>query len=742
MLTLYHDGHSYPLQVDDYYIRELVSGLNEIIFELSIRDPAYMMIQEEEQITDRGGQRYLVKQIDAGATSAKVVCQLDLDAWKQTMHVGYNSGSLNCRQTIEAVAPTGWTVVDRAYYSQLRTIKGDYTPLEICQACCKTFKVYVLWDNKEHTATIYPQTIGEPVGSFATRELNLKEINYKGKSTDFATRIYPYGKDGLTIQGATIDGATYPYAYIDDHSYSDKVISVYWKDERYTVAQNLYDDAKDRLAQMAKPVRAYDCSIVDLKATNPDKYANLDFGLLTVAMLIDDTKGTAVNYQVIERRTFPYYPEKNEVIFDSAPQKITTTVTSIADALENPNSDFQQIMDAEIELATGWLTSADSYIRIVRNADGSWKELLFLDGSQPIEQATHVMRLNSAGLGFSKNGINGPYTNAFVFDNTKGGHLIADVITAGTMSANRVRAGTLESVDHDMIIDLDNGKITLSKAQALIITAGNFKLLSDGSVSITGSFTSQSGSVKTTLDTGIMSVYRNNSLMGKLGMVTFNNLPAIALECDNANGLALAIGGTAYYVLNRSGMDYTGFGFRHYFNGDLYTESRYKMGNGYGWGTDDPDGHEVDIGCDVKIGATGSYGFLTVLLGCWVGGEVSCDSLEQRSDRNLKQEIEDLSREEAKRVVMNLRPVTYRWRKPTGHKEPDTRLHHGFIAQEMQEIVSNDWGIVTDREGGLTLNYTELLADAVSVIQQQQKQINELETRLARLEALFEGDLK
>ena len=126
MLTLYHNGSSYPLQVDDYYIRELVSGLNEIIFELSIRDPVYMMIQEEEQITDRGGQRYLVKQIDAGATSAKIICQLDLDAWKQTMYVGYNSGSLTCRQTIEAVAPTGWTVVDRAYYSQLRTIKGAF----------------------------------------------------------------------------------------------------------------------------------------------------------------------------------------------------------------------------------------------------------------------------------------------------------------------------------------------------------------------------------------------------------------------------------------------------------------------------------------------------------------------------------------------------------------------------------------------------------------------------------------
>lgn len=490
MLTLYHNGSSYPLQVDDYYVRQLVSGLDEVIFDISVHDPIYAMLQEEEQITDRGGQTYLVKQIDAGAARAKVICQLDLDAWKGAMYVGYNSGSKTCLQTIEAVAPSGWTVYDRALYSQRRTIEGDYTALEICEACRDVFKVYIRWDNKLRTVTIFPQSIGEPVGSFATRELNLKEINYKGKSLGFATRLYAYGKDGLTITSKT-GGAP----YVDDHTYSDKIISAYWKDERYTVVQNLYDDAKARLAQMAKPVRTYECAIVDLQATNPEKYGALRFDLLTVAMLVDDTKGTSVNYQVVERHEFPYYPERNEVIFDSAPQKITNSVTKIADAIENPNSDFQQIMDAEIDLATGWLTNAESYCRIIRNPDGSWKELVFLDGTQDLATATRVMRLNSAGLGFSKTGINGRYTNAFVFDDETGGHLIADVITAGTMSAARVRTGVLQSVGNNpaVVFDLDNGTLTLNN-KALRITAGNFTLDANGNVTMSGKLTAQAES--------------------------------------------------------------------------------------------------------------------------------------------------------------------------------------------------------------------------------------------------------
>ena len=95
MLTLYHNGEELPLDITEYYIRELASGLDEIVFDMSIWDSKYRLLQEEDNIVDRGGQRYLVKQIDAGATTAKLVCQLDLDEWKATLSVGYNSGTKN-----------------------------------------------------------------------------------------------------------------------------------------------------------------------------------------------------------------------------------------------------------------------------------------------------------------------------------------------------------------------------------------------------------------------------------------------------------------------------------------------------------------------------------------------------------------------------------------------------------------------------------------------------------------------
>jgi phage minor structural protein len=336
MLTLFHNNQQIILDNTEYYVRELASGLDEVIFDISIWDPNYALMNEEDNIVDRGGQRYLIKQIDAGAVTAKIVAQLDLDEWRASMLVGYNSGTKTVAQQIDAVKPTGWTVADRSGISIGRTISGDLTPLQVCEECRNTYKVYVRWDNNNKVVMIYSQNMGSPVGSFATRELNLKEINYKGKSQNFATRLYAYGKDGLSF--ADINGGK---PYVDNNTYSNRVICAYWQDDRYTDKSSLLNDAQEHLAKIAVPERSYDCSIVDLQATNPELYNNLDFSLFTVATLIDDVKETAIDYQVVERHVWPYHPDHNDVIFNSAPVKIQNNVIQIEEEINNPQSTFQ-----------------------------------------------------------------------------------------------------------------------------------------------------------------------------------------------------------------------------------------------------------------------------------------------------------------------------------------------------------------------------------------------------------------
>ena len=423
-----------------------------MVFNISIWDELYPKIVEEATIRDRDKQWYLIKQIDAGSETAKVVAQLDLDAWKGAMLVGYSNNSSTLQDTINGITPTGWTLIDSSGISIRRTIEGDYTPLEIVEQCRDTYGVYFRFDNVAQTVTVVVPDEAQPLGAFATRDLNLKEINYKGKSTTFATRLYAYGADGLSF--ASINGGL---PYVDDHTYSEKVICAVWRDDRYTIAENLLEDAKKNLSAMAKPSRSYDCDVVDLAATNPELYSIQNFSIFRVATLIDDAKDFAINYQIVERWNYPYYPEKNKVIFSSSPAKIQNQLQQITHQVESSNSPFRQQQQAAINNATQWLTNGEGYVVVRKRADGSTQDILFMD-TPDIATAADVLRIGQSGIGFSHSGVNGPYTSAWTID----GSFVADFITAGTLNANLIRAGILQDMKGWNFWDLETGEFRLA----------------------------------------------------------------------------------------------------------------------------------------------------------------------------------------------------------------------------------------------------------------------------------------
>lgn len=88
------------------------------------------------------------------------------------------------------------------------------------------------------------------------------------------------------------------------------------------------------------------------------------------------------------------------------------------------NSEAQDI----INNATAWLTSADGYVVAIKDTNGEWKELLFMDHNDP-EQAINVLRINNNGIGFSQSGVGGPYVSAWTID----GNFNADFITTGIL---------------------------------------------------------------------------------------------------------------------------------------------------------------------------------------------------------------------------------------------------------------------------------------------------------------------
>lgn len=124
------------------------------------------------------------------------------------------------------------------------------------------------------------------------------------------------------------------------------------------------------------------------------------------------------------------------------------------------------IMEEALAHATDLLTGAyGGHVVISTNADGQPNEILIMD-TEDQTTAQQVLRINMNGIGFSHNGVDGPFDTAWTLD----GNFVADYITTGTLNAARVNAGLLRDKAGKNWWNLDTGEITIS-AEAYIDTS-------------------------------------------------------------------------------------------------------------------------------------------------------------------------------------------------------------------------------------------------------------------------------
>jgi hypothetical protein len=98
------------------------------------------------------------------------------------------------------------------------------------------------------------------------------------------------------------------------------------------------------------------------------------------------------------------------------------------------------------------------------------------------------------------------------------------------------------------------------------------------------------------------------------------------------------------------------------------------------------------------------------------------------SDARLKDNIETITDGTDKLMAMN--PVTHTWK-----ADPEAPAVHGFIAQEMQEIVPEAVSGDPDGEEMMSMDYGRITPVLVAALQDAMKEITALKERVAELEA-------
>ena len=142
--------------------------------------------------------------------------------------------------------------------------------------------------------------------------------------------------------------------------------------------------------------------------------------------------------------------------FSSTIEQLQKETQSVKHEVYKTESKITQEYLAAIQDATAAITgNSGGYIRL--NPAENPQELLIMN-TPSAETATKIWRWNLSGLGYSSTGYSGSYKTAI----TQDGHIVADFIDTGILTANIIRAGIMQSTNGEFSFNLDTGKIIAS----------------------------------------------------------------------------------------------------------------------------------------------------------------------------------------------------------------------------------------------------------------------------------------
>ena len=281
--------------------------------------PSQLLEAEGYIQTDEG--MFIIKEINKDEDEINVFAVGDAEELKGNVVKSFSFTTVSVGaaiNTLLAQIPNGsWTCQVMNNITRKRSTKTSYkTVWDNLLEIERLFHVDLKFNIKEKKIYVYEYNqMGEDKGVYAIDKLNLDNLSIDENTEDFATRLYAYGKDGLSFSGE----------YIDNNEYSNKIISAYWTDERYTDAESLLEDAQYKLAELAKPAISYQAKVVDLASLNNAEYYTFTMQLGDMVRIKSTKNGIDIKQRVVKIERYPEEPEKNTITF-------STKKKSLADA--------------------------------------------------------------------------------------------------------------------------------------------------------------------------------------------------------------------------------------------------------------------------------------------------------------------------------------------------------------------------------------------------------------------------
>ena len=270
---------------------------------------------------------------------------------------------------------------------------------------------------------------------------NLIDLKQEQSIANTITGIVPYWSkevDGNTVT-VTLPERVISSEYASRYAHPRTVVKDFTDDfEDAPTEDQLRSRAESFVAANVTGVPSVNWTVKLIELRGTTQYANVaqlervNLGD-TLAVFFPEL-GVTGSARVIAVKWNPLDEQYDEVTLGDVKSSLADKILEIKADTSTQISRVTSSMSDAINNATAAITGQrGGNIVYHMNEEGKPSEMYIMD-TDDVNTAVNVWRYNAAGWGASSNGINGPYTLAATLD----GGIVADYITSGTMSTDRI----------------------------------------------------------------------------------------------------------------------------------------------------------------------------------------------------------------------------------------------------------------------------------------------------------------
>ena len=305
MIKVYSSNKDFLVLLDTYkdaFTEEILStGQKTLCFKVPCVEEMLKYIQEENYI-ETPDYSYVIKEINMEDNDfIEVRCSANIEDIKGRLFTNFDCYQLGIQQAYEyclSKSPS-WKVEYNSSNRQITTYQEpNVFGFDMILRIAEDYQQEFWFDTKNHILKIYDK-MGKSFGAYYSNELKMRQLIKQSSTYDYATVLYPIGKNGLTI-GVVNNNKN----FLENYSYSNKHIEKLFIDNECEVAEILKAKAEAYLDEICVPRASYQVRLTDLGDT---------VALGDTIILVDKIKQIKQKQRVVKITRYLKSPENSYV---------------------------------------------------------------------------------------------------------------------------------------------------------------------------------------------------------------------------------------------------------------------------------------------------------------------------------------------------------------------------------------------------------------------------------------------